>query len=112
MNQQQQRLAAAGLLCFHKGKNSMMSLEEVEKLKGIAFALAMLAQARRIQGDAVYTVDEAARLVQCHRNTLLNAILARKLTAAKIGKNWRIRGEHLNAWLDSGGKTGRTKGRY
>jgi excisionase family DNA binding protein len=40
-----------------------------------------------------YTIEEAAHLVQCHRNTLLNAIPAKKLTATKIGKLWRIRGE-------------------
>lgn len=90
----------------------MFNSEEAEIFKSVAFGLAMLTVSRTINKDAVYTVEEAARLVQCHRNTLINAIFARKLTAAKIGKNWRIRGEHLNTWLDCGGKTGRTKGRY
>lgn len=90
----------------------MDHVDSVVQFNLVSMGLMFLTQARRIESDAVYTVEEAARLVQCHRNTLINAILARKLTAAKIGKNWRIRGEHLNTWLDCGGKTGRTKGRY
>ena len=77
-----------------------------------SMGLLFLAQSRRIDPQTIYTLEQAAFLVQCHRDTLTRAITAKKLTASKVGYDWRIRGEHLNKWLDDGGKTGRTKGRY
>lgn len=90
----------------------MDQLDSVMQFNLASMGLLFLAQARRIDDKTVYTIDQAAFLVQCHRDTLTRAITAKKLTAAKVGYDWRIRGEHLNRWLDSGGKTGRTKGRY
>jgi excisionase family DNA binding protein len=85
----------------------MMSLEEVEILKGVGFALAMLATARTINKDAVYTIGEAARLVQCNEQSIRRAIATKHLKAGGIGRAPRVKGADLLAWIEAGGRTGR-----
>ena len=85
----------------------MISLKEVEILQGICFSLAMLAQARTINKDAVYTMSEAAFLVDCEYKSIFHAIKSKHLTAGGIGRSPRIKGSDLLAWVEAGGKTGR-----
>ena len=85
----------------------MISLKEVEILKGVCFSLAMLAQARTINKDAVYTITEAAFLLNCDYQSIAYAIKSRHLTAGGVGRTPRIKGSELLTWVETGGKTGR-----
>ena len=85
----------------------MISLKEVEILQGVCFSLAMLAQARTINKDAVYTITEAAFLLNCDYQSVAYAIKRKHLTAGSIGRSPRIKGSDLLAWVEAGGKTGR-----
>lgn len=38
----------------------------------------------------VYTVEEAAKYLKCHEQTIYNLIRNKKLLATKVGKEWRI----------------------
>ena len=54
--------------------------------------------------DQVLTVNEAAVLVRCHRQTITRAIKAEDLPAAKLNRAYRIsRGELARWWRGRGG---------
>ena len=84
-----------------------MSWEEVEILRGISFSLAMLATARTINKDAVYTITEAAFLANCDYQSIASAIKRKHLKAGGIGRTPRVKGSDLLAWIEAGGRTGR-----
>lgn len=46
------------------------------------------------------TVNEAARRLEVHRNTILIWIKTRQLRAVKLGRKWRIMPEDLQTFLD------------
>jgi excisionase family DNA binding protein len=53
----------------------------------------------------VYTVAEAAELLNCHDNTIRREIKRGKLRAAKVGNDWRISKADLEVyWTDIGGR--------
>jgi excisionase family DNA binding protein len=52
----------------------------------------------------VYTVSEAAAFFSCHPETIKRAIRSGKLSAANIGRDYRLsRTELVKYWTDSGG---------
>ncbi len=51
-----------------------------------------------------FTLHEAAELLSCHKETLRRAITAGRLSAAKIGKEYRVSKTDLEAyWSACGG---------
>jgi len=49
----------------------------------------------------VYSVEEIARLLQVHRNSVVKLIKSRKLQALKIGKLYRVTDKQLERFLNS-----------
>lgn len=82
-------------------------LEQVEILKGIAFALALFSQGRRIEPSAVYTMHEASWLASCAYQSIFHAIKNKHLKAGGIGRTPRVKGSDLLDWIEAGGRTGR-----
>lgn len=48
--------------------------------------------------DAVYTIEGLANHWQVSDKTVRRLIISRKLTAAKIGKSWRIKREWIEKY--------------
>lgn len=53
------------------------------------------------------TVRDAAQLLKLKEGTIRNIINDKKLRAVKFGKEWRIRHEDLEAFLDENANTER-----
>ena len=51
----------------------------------------------------IYTVEEIAKLLQLHRNSIVKLIRAKKLQSIKIGKLYRITDRQLEKFLNSSG---------
>lgn len=90
----------------------MDHLDAITEFNLTSMGLLFLSQSRRVQSEAVYTLEEAATLASCTTKTIQNAINARHLNAGYVGRCPRILGADLLLWIKDGGKTGRTKGRY
>lgn len=50
----------------------------------------------------LYTVEEVRNILKVTRRTLYNYIKSGDLKAVKIGKNWRIREQDLEIFLEKG----------
>lgn len=50
--------------------------------------------------DAVYTVEQAAKILHLHPFTVLKLIKARRLKASRIGRVYRIRESAIEGFLD------------
>lgn len=50
----------------------------------------------------IMTVDETARLLRIHPETLRERARQGKIPATKLGRQWRFVREQLDAWLDQG----------
>lgn len=51
----------------------------------------------------IYTVEEIAKLLQLHRNSVVKLINNKKLESIKIGKLYRITDKQLERFLNSSG---------
>ena len=52
----------------------------------------------------IFTLSEAAELLNCHKNTLRKAILEGALRAARLGRDYRVsRLELQKFWMEMGG---------
>lgn len=59
---------------------------------------------RSLMRNAVFTVPEAAQLLNCHEQTIRREIRRGKLKAAKVGNDWRISRPDLETyWRSVGG---------
>lgn len=52
--------------------------------------------------EQIFTVDETAAQLKCHRNTVLHWIEAGILPASKINRQWRITESDIRSLLHSG----------
>lgn len=52
-------------------------------------------------GLVVYTVKEAAEILKTTRQQIRKMIASEELTAIKVGREWRLNGEDLQAFIDS-----------
>jgi len=52
-------------------------------------------------GDRLWTVAEVAEHMRVSNMTVYRLIKARQLSALRVGKNYRIRGRELAAYLDA-----------
>jgi excisionase family DNA binding protein len=80
-----------------------------EEVKNLTAEIVELFFKPEIKPDALYTIVQAARLLDVSAQTLRNAIHKGHLKLLHIGANPRIRGAAINEWLDAGGKTGRSR---
>lgn len=85
----------------------MDTLDTIVQFNLMSLGLMALHQSRRIEPSAVYTIGEAARLVQCNEQSIRRAIQAKHLKAGGIGRAPRVKGADLLAWIEAGGRTGR-----
>lgn len=69
--------------------------------------LARLAGKPEIKSGAIYTIVQAALLLDVNRSTIDEAIRNGHLKADHVGSENRLRGQFILQWLDEGGKTGR-----
>ena len=51
----------------------------------------------------VMTVDEAARFLRIHPETLREKARKGEIPAAKVGREWRFSQEQVLAWIEHGG---------
>ena len=49
-----------------------------------------------------FTIDEVAKLLKIHRNTVIKFIETGKLKSFKIGKQYRVSQEQINEFLKLG----------
>lgn len=49
-----------------------------------------------------YTLQEVADMLRVSRQTIYNYVTAKKLRATKLGKEYRVTDEDLQAFIDSG----------
>lgn len=54
-----------------------------------------------------FTVEQAAKYLQAHPNTIRKMIRAGRLPAAKVGREWRIHRKVLDEYLMGKGKDDR-----
>jgi excisionase family DNA binding protein len=85
----------------------MDNLDAIVQFNLFSLGLAMLTTARTINKDAVYTMSEAAFLVNCEYKSIFHAIQNNHLKAGGIGRTPRVKGSDLLAWIEAGGRTGR-----
>jgi putative molybdopterin biosynthesis protein len=52
------------------------------------------------------TIPEAAALLRIGERTVYDLARHRRIPAAKVGGQWRIRRTDLDAWLERGGEAG------
>lgn len=82
-------------------------LTELE-VKELTKTLVKLALKPEIKADSLYTATQAGVLVDVSRQTIWAAIKGGFLQSESVGAEARIRGAAINAWLASGGRTGRS----
>lgn len=51
--------------------------------------------------DKFYTIDQVARILGMHHKTIRKFIKEGKLSANKVGKQWRISDKDLNVFMDN-----------
>lgn len=56
-----------------------------------------------IEGKAIFTTEQAAELLNCHKKTIERWCRSGKMKAFKPGKRWYVLGEDLREWLTGGG---------
>lgn len=54
-----------------------------------------------IEMEQLYTIDEVARMLRLHRNTVKRKIDAGELVAMQVGREYRIRESDLTAYMQS-----------
>ncbi len=57
------------------------------------------------------TLAEAAEILRIAERTAYDLARQRRIPAAKVGGQWRIRRAELDAWLDKGGEAAAPGGR-
>lgn len=62
------------------------------------------------QDQEMLTVEETARLLKVHPETVLRALRAGKLRGGKIGVQWRIARIDLNEYLRTNGRSSTAQG--
>lgn len=82
-------------------------LDSVVQFNLVSMGLLFLSASRRIDADTVYTMQQAAFLVDCEYKSIFHAIKNKHLTAGGIGRTPRIKGCDLLDWMKAGGRTGR-----
>jgi len=53
-----------------------------------------------ISGLEVYSVKEVAEILKTSRQQVRRMIQNEELYAVRVGREWRISGEHLREWLN------------
>ncbi len=62
-----------------------------------------------IHATGIYTLSEAALLSKCSYSSIRRAAESGNLVITYIGNHPRVIGAKLFAWIEAGGKTGRSK---
>lgn len=57
---------------------------------------------RELKPDLIYTREEAQEVLRVSRATIGKLLTSRALAAAKVGRDWRIQGRDILAYLEAG----------
>lgn len=52
--------------------------------------------------DELLSPAQAAEIAECHNDTIRRAIEAGFLPAQRVGRNWIIKREDVQAWIEAG----------
>ena len=64
---------------------------------------------RTYMADELLSPAQAAEIAECHNDTIRRAIESGFLPAQRVGRNWIIKREDVQAWIEAG-KPNRRRG--